>query len=125
VGNEWVIAKNGYGYHGVGANQNPSAQVNGVVVCDRHTNTTGQGHINPTGNGHTTGGTTGGVVPKVDNKKYAVVHARKYVLGVRIQPHPSLRAEGAAIQISILICCVSVISGLLRFARKDGVLNTY
>jgi RHS repeat-associated protein len=74
VGNEWVIAKNGYGYHGVGTNLAPSEQVGGVVVCDRHTNTSGQGHINPTGKGHTTGGTTGGIVPKVDNKKYAVVH---------------------------------------------------
>jgi RHS repeat-associated protein len=45
------------------------------VVCDRHQHTTGQGHINPTGKGHT----TGGVVPKVDNKKYAVVH-KDYVL---------------------------------------------
>ncbi|MDR0296282.1 MAG: hypothetical protein LBH91_08965, partial [Prevotellaceae bacterium] len=57
----------------------PSEQVGGVVVCDRHTNTTGQGHINPTGKGHTTGGTMGGVVPKVDNKKYAIVH-KDYVL---------------------------------------------
>jgi RHS repeat-associated protein len=79
VGNEWVIAKNGYGYHGVGTNLVPSEQVGGVVVCDRHTNTTGQGHINPTGKGHTTGGTMGGVVPKVDNKNYAVVH-KDYVL---------------------------------------------
>jgi hypothetical protein len=82
VGNEWVIAKNGYGYHGVGTNLAPSAQVNGVVVCDRHSNSTGQGHINPTGKGHTTGGTTGGVVPKVDSKKYTVVH-KDYILDYR------------------------------------------
>ena len=51
-----------------------SEQVNGVVVCDRHKNTTGLGHINPTGKGHTTGGTTGGVIPSVDNKKFSIIH---------------------------------------------------
>ena len=76
---EWIIAKNAYGYHGIGVGLDPSEQVGGVVVCDRHTNSTGLGHINPTGKGHTTGGTLGGVKPKVDTKKYAVVH-KDYVL---------------------------------------------
>jgi len=74
VANEWITAKNAYGYHGVGLYLDPSEQVNGVVFCDRHQNTTGQGHINPTGNGHTTGGTTGATMPKIDNKKFAVIH---------------------------------------------------
>jgi hypothetical protein len=56
VGNEWIIAKNAYGYHGAGVYLEPTEQLNGVVVCDRHTNASGQGHINPTGKGHTTGG---------------------------------------------------------------------
>jgi RHS repeat-associated protein len=77
VANEWIIEKNAYGYTGVDAPASP--QVNGVVVCDRHQNTTGQGHINPTGKGHTTGGTTGGVLPKIDNKKFIVVH-KDYML---------------------------------------------
>ena len=71
VGNEWIIAKNGYGYTGV--DSPPTVQVEGVVVCDRHRHTTGQGHINPTGNGHTTGGTAGGITPSID-KHQAVVH---------------------------------------------------
>ena len=79
VANEWIIAKNEYGYHGVGVNLNPTEQVDGVVVCDRHKNSTGQGHINPTGKGHTIGGTIGAVLPKVDNKKFAIVH-KDYVL---------------------------------------------
>ena len=77
VANEWIIEKNAYGYTGVDAPA--SLQVNGVVVCDRHKNSTGQGHINPTGKGHTEGGTTGGVYPKIDNKKFQVVH-KDYVL---------------------------------------------
>ena len=71
VANEWIIAKNAYGYTGV--NAPPSGQVGNVVVCDRHKHTTGQGHINPTGNGHTTGGTNGAVTPSI-NSKQAVVH---------------------------------------------------
>jgi hypothetical protein len=74
VGNEWIIEKNAYGYHGVGAHLDPADQVNGVVVCDRHSNSTGQGHINPIGKGHTAGGTIGGVSSNIDNKKFAVVH---------------------------------------------------
>ena len=79
VGNEWIIATNAYGYHGIGVNLDPTEQVNGAVVCDRHSNVTGNGHINPTGKGHTTGGTNGATMPKIDNKKYAVVH-KDYVL---------------------------------------------
>ena len=79
VSNEWIIEKNAYGYHGIGITLDPSEQVNGVVVCDRHSHVTGQGHINPTGKGHTSGGTTGGIEPKIDNKKFAVVH-KDYVL---------------------------------------------
>ena len=79
MANEWVIAKNAYGYHGVGVNLAPSEQLGGVVVCDRHSNVSGNGHINPTGKGHTTGGTTGGTVPGIDSKKFAVVH-KDYVL---------------------------------------------
>ena len=71
VANEWIIAKNAYGYTGI--DSSPSEQVNGVVVCDRHAHTTGQGHQNPTGNGHTTGGTEGGAAPAV-NGHQAVVH---------------------------------------------------
>jgi len=59
VANEWVMEKNAYGYTN-NSNAAPNDRVNGVVVCDRHANSTGQGHINPTGKGHTTGGTTGG-----------------------------------------------------------------
>ena len=79
VANEWIIEKNSYGYHGVGIYLDPSEQVNGVVVCDRHEHNSGQGHINPTGNGHTTGGTVGGVVPSIDHTKMAVIH-KDYVL---------------------------------------------
>jgi hypothetical protein len=77
IANEWIIHKNAYGYTGMDAP--PSPQVNGAVVCDRHTNTTGGGHINPTGQGHTTGGTAGGVTPVIDGKKFSVVH-KDYVL---------------------------------------------
>ena len=77
VANEWIIEKNNYGYTGVDSGASP--QVSGNVVCDRHKNSTGQGHINPTGKGHTTGGTIGGTVPKIDNKKFAVIH-KDYVL---------------------------------------------
>jgi RHS repeat-associated protein len=79
VANEWIINKNNYGYHGTGIALDPSGQVGEVVVCDRHTNSTGLGHINPTGKGHTTGGTTGGTVPTINKGKYAVVH-KDYVL---------------------------------------------
>jgi YD repeat-containing protein len=74
VTNEWIINKNNYGYHGSGIALDPTEQVGDVVVCDRHTNSTGLGHINPTGKGHTTGGTTGGTVPTINKGKYAVVH---------------------------------------------------
>ena len=74
VSNEWVIEKNSYGYHGIGIDLAPSEQVGGVVVCDRHSHVTGNGHINPTGKGHTSGGTTGGSLPNIDKKKVAVVH---------------------------------------------------
>lgn len=77
VSNEWVIKKNSYGYTGLSVT--PSEQVDGIVVVDRHANSTGQGHINPVGKGHTIGGTTGGYTPKVDNKKFQVVH-KNYVL---------------------------------------------
>jgi hypothetical protein len=76
IANEWKIEKNNYGYNGI--ETQPSGQVNDVVVCDRHGNTTEQGHINPTGKGHTTGGTTGGGVPTVQGK-HAIVH-KDYVL---------------------------------------------
>jgi YD repeat-containing protein len=56
VSNEWIIAKNAYGY--TNNNLAPSSHVGGVVVCDRHSHVTGNGHINPTGKSHTTGGTT-------------------------------------------------------------------
>ena len=72
IANEWIIKINNYGYTGV--NVPPSEQVDGVVVCDRHTNTTGQGHINPTGKGHTTGGTTGAVPAPINSKSFQVVH---------------------------------------------------
>ena len=75
--NEWIIAKNAYGYTGV--NTDPAEQVNGVVVCDRHKNTSGNGHIDPVGKGHTTGGTTGGAVPVIDNTKFSVIH-KDYVI---------------------------------------------
>ena len=68
VANEWVIEKNAYGYTHNSSYMPPSEQVGGVVVCDRHTNSTGQGHINPTGKGHTTGGTTGGSHPSLGNR---------------------------------------------------------
>jgi len=38
IANEWVIQKSNYGYTGV--DTAPSEQVGGVVVCDRHKNTT-------------------------------------------------------------------------------------
>ena len=44
-----------------------------VVVCDRHSNTTGKGHINPVGKGHTTGGTTSSTTPVI-GKQQRVVH---------------------------------------------------
>ena len=72
IANEWIIKINNYGYTGV--NVPPSDQVDGVVVCDRHTNATGQGHINPTGKGHTTGGTTGAVPAPINSKSFQVVH---------------------------------------------------
>ena len=71
VCNEWIIAKNNYGYTGI--DSSPKEQVDGVVVCDRHRHTTGQGHVNPTGNGHTAGGTAGGTAPAVSGHQ-AVVH---------------------------------------------------
>jgi hypothetical protein len=77
IANEWVIAKNAYGYTN-NSNVTPNDRVGDVVVCDRHTNSTGQGHINPTGKGHTTGGTTGATAPNIPNKSI-VVH-KDYVL---------------------------------------------
>ena len=71
IANEWIIQKNNYGYTGV--DTAPSEQVGGVVVCDRHKNTTGLGHIDPKGKGHTTGGTEGGAAPTIGGK-YAVIH---------------------------------------------------
>jgi YD repeat-containing protein len=79
VANEWIITKNGYGYHGIGINLDPADQLNGVVVCDRHSNVAGNGHINPTGKGHTIGGTIGAQMPVIDNVNFAVVH-KDYVL---------------------------------------------
>ncbi|MCL1810244.1 MAG: hypothetical protein FWG42_10845, partial [Clostridiales bacterium] len=73
---EWVIAKNAYGYTGV--NSQPSGQVGGAVVCDRHQHVNGQGHQNPVGNGHTNGGTLGAVAPSISAKQ-TVVH-KDYVL---------------------------------------------
>ena len=71
VANEWIIEKNAYGYAGL--NTTPSGQVNGVAVCDRHSNTTGQGHQNPTGQGHfTTGGTEPMQTPAVSGKQQVV-----------------------------------------------------
>ena len=87
VANEWVIEKNAYGYTNNDVAASP--QVNGVVVCDRHKNTTGQGHINPKGKGHTTGGTEGGVTPNIDNKKFIVVH-KDYVLDYTSALHNGL-----------------------------------
>ena len=57
----------------------PNGQMQDVVVCDRHTNTTGLGHINPTGKGHTEGGTTGATPPNINHGKYIIVH-KDYVL---------------------------------------------
>ena len=37
IANEWIIAKNGYGYHGLGTNPDPLKQENGVVAYDRCT----------------------------------------------------------------------------------------
>ena len=50
-----------------------------MVVCDRHSNTTGQGHINPTGKGHAAGGTEGAVPAPIDSQAFQVVH-KDYVL---------------------------------------------
>jgi len=77
IGNEWIIKINAYGYTGLDVK--PSDQVNGVVVCDRHENNAGNGHINPTGNGHTTGGVVGGTAPSINSKLYMAVH-KDYVL---------------------------------------------
>ena len=77
VANEWVIEKNAYGYTNNSITP-PSPRVDGVVVCDRHTNSTGQGHINPTGKGHTTGGTTGGTTPTIPG--HMIVVHKEYVL---------------------------------------------
>ncbi|MCL1809619.1 MAG: nucleotidyltransferase domain-containing protein [Clostridiales bacterium] len=71
VANEWIIAKNAYGYTGISTS--PTEQVGGAVACDRHRHATGQGHQNPTGNGHTAGGTEGGAVPAIGGHQ-AVVH---------------------------------------------------
>ena len=40
VANEWLIEKNAHGYTN-NSNVPPSPRVDGVVVCDRHTNSTG------------------------------------------------------------------------------------
>ena len=77
IGNEWIAHKNAYGYTDVNSSLSP--QVNGVIVCDRHSHTDGNGHINPTGKGHTDGGTTGGITPVIDNKKFSAIH-KDYVL---------------------------------------------
>ena len=49
-----------------------------MAVCDRHANSTGQGHINPTGKGHTTGGTEDSHPPNIPPHQQ-VVH-KDYVL---------------------------------------------
>ena len=77
IANEWVIEKNAYGYTN-NSNATPNDRVGGVVVCDRHSNSTGQGHINPTGKGHTTGGTTGGSAPNIPGNSITV--HKDYVL---------------------------------------------
>jgi YD repeat-containing protein len=68
VGNEWIIAKNAYGYTDI--NAAPSVQVNSLVVCDRHSNIAGDGHIDPNGKGHTACGADNGIAPVIDNKKF-------------------------------------------------------
>ena len=60
------------------SNAAPNDRVGGVVVCDRHSNSTGQGHINPVCKGHTTGGTTGGSAPNIPGNSIAV--HKDYVL---------------------------------------------
>jgi len=77
VGNEWIIKKNGYGYTGLSTT--PSEQFNGVIVCNKHSHTDGSGHINPTGQGHTGTGTSAGMTPNIDSKKFSVIH-KDYVL---------------------------------------------
>jgi YD repeat-containing protein len=81
IANEWIIDQNNYGYTGI--NVPPSEQVDGVVVCDRHSNSTGQGHINPNGKGHTTGGTIGGILQTIPGNSI-VVH-KDYVLDCSFQ----------------------------------------
>ena len=76
VANEWIIDKNGYGY--TGADCPASPQVGGVVVCDRHSHVTGNGHVDPAGRGHTTGGTSGGADPGIGAHRQAV--HKDYVL---------------------------------------------
>jgi RHS repeat-associated protein len=87
VANEWVIEKNSYGYTGV--NSSDSERDNGVVVCDRHGNTTGQGHIDSNGQGHTNDDISNNdkleitpeipTTPAADNKEFATIH-KDYVL---------------------------------------------
>jgi hypothetical protein len=79
VANEWIIEKGSYGYQQVGISTEPSEQVNGVVVYDRHANSPVSNQINPIGKGYTVGGTEGGIVPVIDKGKYAVIH-KDYVL---------------------------------------------
>ena len=57
-------------YNRDGATHNE--RVGDVVVCDRHSNSTGQWHINPTGKGHTTGGAEGGSQPSISNNMIVV-----------------------------------------------------
>ena len=119
--NEWIIAKNAYGYHGIGVGLDPSPQVNGIVVCDRHTNSTGQGHINPTGKGHTTGGTLGGIKPKVDTKKYAVVH-KDYVLDYT-SPLQNVIIVLAIVLTSIFLCGCNSLNQDLSPAEQEILDN--
>lgn len=77
VSNEWIVAKNAYGYHGFA--YTPSEEVGGTVACDRHKNTTGYGHEMANGNGHHAGGTTGGATPTDKTGKLMSVH-KDYVL---------------------------------------------
>ena len=66
IANEWITKENNYGYTGLSTS--PNVQIDGVVICDRHDQVTGNGYIKPMDKGHTTGGTTGGATPAVSSQ---------------------------------------------------------
>lgn len=86
IGNEWIIAKNNYGYNGV-TQHHRSGWIVLSESARRIRTPADRGHQNPTGAwqfkgngntvdkeaGSTTGGTEGGVIPSI-NSKQSVVH---------------------------------------------------